>query len=80
MLHPGTIYKGTAFRGEAPIAVVAESRERLDAYLAAAPIGAWVWVRSLDDIPAEELGGVALLDPVPVDPVLRDALVAALVS
>jgi hypothetical protein len=79
MYHPGTIYKGDG-SDQAPVAVVTETRERLAAYVEAAPIGPWVWVRTLDDIPEEPLGGVALLDADPVDVDLRDALVKALVG
>lgn len=77
MLHPGVIYKGDGST-QLPAAVVTESRGVLADYLARGPVGAWVWVRELDDIPEEPLGGLVLLDGAPMDAGLRDALVRAL--
>jgi hypothetical protein len=75
--EPGTIYKGDD-QGEPPIAIVARERAQVAAYVEAAPIGPWVWLREASDLPEERLGGVAMLDTEPIPDGLRTALVERL--
>jgi hypothetical protein len=64
---------------ERKIGIVSRDPDRVLAYLDALPVGPYVVIRDVADVPAE-LGGLALLDdePVPLD--LAEALSRALLN
>jgi hypothetical protein len=71
---PGKLNDGGADTGP-PIAVVTADPARAAAYLAQAPIGQYVVVQDVADVPGElALGGIALLDGTPLEPALLKAL------
>lgn len=76
-ITPGKLNDGGADTGP-PVAIVTADPARAAAYLAQAPIGLYVVVREVEDVPKGlALGGAALLDQEPLADELRDAVLAA---